>query len=123
MKAISIQQPWAWAILHAEKNIENRTWGTSYRGRIVVHAGKKIDPEGMTLLRKWGFDVPENLPTGCLLGEIDITGCVDQAHGPTHIRSLWAFGPYCWTLANPIAYPEPIPCLGKLGIFEVEVAS
>ncbi|MDD5394961.1 MAG: ASCH domain-containing protein [Thiothrix sp.] len=43
MKALSIQQPWAWAILNAGKDIENRDWYTPVRGRILIHAGKKID--------------------------------------------------------------------------------
>ena len=30
MKAISIHQPWAWAIFHAGKNFENRTWTTNH---------------------------------------------------------------------------------------------
>ena len=38
MKAISIRPPWAWAILHAGKDIENRTWRTSMRGTVAVHA-------------------------------------------------------------------------------------
>lgn len=40
MKSISIRQPWTWAILHAHKSIENRTWSTSYRGPILLHAAK-----------------------------------------------------------------------------------
>jgi ASCH domain len=38
MKALSIQQPWAWAIIYAGKNIENRTWNTHFRGTFAVHA-------------------------------------------------------------------------------------
>ena len=35
MKALTVQQPWAWAIIHAGKTVENRTqrWW-SYRGPI-----------------------------------------------------------------------------------------
>ena len=32
MKALSIHQPWAWAILNAGKTVENRTWSTNYQG-------------------------------------------------------------------------------------------
>jgi len=31
----------------------------------------------------------------------------------------WAFGPWCWLLADPIELPEPIPCKGSLGLWEV----
>lgn len=37
---LSIRQPWAWAILHAGKDIENRDWATRFRGPFLVHAGK-----------------------------------------------------------------------------------
>ena len=39
MKALSIRQPWAWAILHAGKRIENRDWRSChYRGPLLIHA-------------------------------------------------------------------------------------
>lgn len=41
--ALSIQQPWAWLITHGYKEIENRDWQPTYRGRILIHAGKKGD--------------------------------------------------------------------------------
>lgn len=42
MKAISIRQPFAWAIVHANKRIENRArrGAPSYRGPILIHAAK-----------------------------------------------------------------------------------
>ena len=41
MKALSIRQPWAWAILHAGKRVENRDWqGCHYRGPLLIHASK-----------------------------------------------------------------------------------
>ena len=39
MKAITIKQPWAWAIIFAGKDIENRTWHTHDRGPLLIHAG------------------------------------------------------------------------------------
>jgi hypothetical protein len=38
MKALSLRQPWAWAILHAGKRVENRVWNTHYRGAFLIHA-------------------------------------------------------------------------------------
>jgi len=45
--ALSVRQPWAWAIIHAGKDIENRSWhavdrGTMRRGRIAIHAAKGL---------------------------------------------------------------------------------
>ncbi len=41
-----MQQPAAGAIAALGKRIENRTWGTSYRGPIAIHAGASIMPPG-----------------------------------------------------------------------------
>lgn len=40
MKAISIRQPWASLIVLGIKDIENRSWPTSQRGIVLVHASK-----------------------------------------------------------------------------------
>lgn len=41
MRALSIRQPWAWAILHAGKRVENRDWSAChYRGPVLLHASK-----------------------------------------------------------------------------------
>ena len=39
IRAITVKQPWAFAIVHGGKVIENRSRGTSYRGPIAIHAG------------------------------------------------------------------------------------
>lgn len=39
-QAISIRQPWAWAIISGFRSVELRTWATSFRGTIAVHAGQ-----------------------------------------------------------------------------------
>jgi len=44
MKALSLSRPWAWAMFHG-KDIENRTWPTSYRGRIIIHAALSWNKE------------------------------------------------------------------------------
>lgn len=42
MKALTVQQPWAWAIVHGGKDIENRTQAWSYRGPLAIHAGAPV---------------------------------------------------------------------------------
>jgi hypothetical protein len=39
------QQPWAWAIVHSTKDVENRRTNIAggYRGRVAIHAGKVDD--------------------------------------------------------------------------------
>ena len=117
MKALSIRQPWAWLIVNGYKDIENRTWPTRFRGRVYVHAPKLPDPGWFPALaaevQARQIDVPANLALGALVGEVDIVGCVTES------PSRWFVGPYGFNLSNPLAYDAPVPCRGKLGIFEV----
>jgi hypothetical protein len=39
MRALTVQQPWAWAIVHGGKDVENRTQAWGYRGPLAIHAG------------------------------------------------------------------------------------
>jgi hypothetical protein len=115
MQAISIKQPWAWAILHAGKDVENRSHNKfkNLSGRVLIHASKSIDPEGRTFIAKH-FDiiVPSDLPRGGIVGSIEVTGFT------TSSKSLWFFGPYALTLWDPKPC-EFIPYKGALGIFHV----
>jgi hypothetical protein len=120
MKALSIRQPWAWAILHAGKDIENRDWRTTFRGTIAVHAAK-----GMTLDEYAGFidffgqfsgadfPDPDQLARGCVVGLVDIVDCV------SYYTSDWFQGDYGFVLANPRTLVKPIYCKGALGLWDV----
>ena len=66
MKALSIQQPWAWMILYGTKRVENRTWATSFRGPFLIHAGLKADREATADLAAEIRSVPERFSVGCL---------------------------------------------------------
>lgn len=131
MKALSIQQPFAHAILHLGKDVENRTWpwpaSIPLPCRIVIHAGKREDTEGHEIIKQMtSVDVPWDLPKGCLVGEATVLGSFNLAEARAETGrpkyNPWVFGPYCWVLTDPIAYPEPIPYRGQLRIFEVEVS-
>ena len=119
MKALSIRQPWAWLIVNGYKDIENRSWSTDFRGRIYVHAGKRVKqgdfPEQRDYIRREsGLILPEELPLGAIVGEVTIADCVDTSSNP------WFCGPYGFLLSSPVAYKDPIPYRGQLGFFQVE---
>ena len=109
MRALSIRQPWAHAIFHLRKRVENRSWPTQYRGKLAIHVSKRIDFAGCESL---GLD-PETLPTGCVVGIVDLVDCVRG------YRSRWAKrGKWHWVLRNPRLLARPIPAIGRLGLFE-----
>ena len=51
--ALSIRQPWSWAILVAGKRCENRTWNCKYRGPIYIHAAKGMKREEYESFAYW----------------------------------------------------------------------
>lgn len=127
MKALTIKQPWASLIALGLKNIENRTWKTNYRGRILIHAASKPVKEGwdalneMQLAKTFGskdklYGDNNELPMGAIVGSVEIVDCV-QSH-----PSIWAEeGVWNWVLANPVLFDEPIIGVkGKLSFWEYE---
>ena len=148
MKAITIKQPYASLIVEGIKDIENRTWKTNYRGRILIHAGK----DNLIKNLKYGDDITclnnkqleyitnnkhndiinKELITGAIIGSVEIVDCV------INHPSIWAekgesiyigeyghnenYKPiYNWVLANPIKFNEPIPMKGKLSLWETNL--
>lgn len=141
MKTLSIKQPWASLIATGVKDIENRTWQTHYRGRILIHATKKPIPfnglsngvdftldQTKSIFNTWPIsthgryaDFMSKWPNASIIGEVDIVDCV------INNNSIWAEKTsndspkpiYNWVLANPIIYDEPILNVkGKLSLWE-----
>lgn len=120
MIALSIRQPWAWLILNAGKDIENRDWATSRRGRFLIHASKGMtkdeyrngqdtlsEVEPLRLLPPF-----ERLARGGIVGSVELVDCVRASSSP------WFFGEYGLVLREP----RPLPFIsyrGRLGFFEV----
>lgn len=130
MKAISIRQPWAWLILNAGKDIENRGWKTSFRGHVLIHASKGMtrgeyeDAETSSLLShvagggRGEIALPkfEELERGGIVGSAEIVDCVDASESP------WFFGPFGFVMANPKTLPFQ-PMKGNLGLFDVPICT
>lgn len=119
MKAISVRQPHAWLIVMGIKDVENRTWPTKYRGRILIHASKhkltKAEYEWVEqAYARVGKKAPsrEEFLTGGIIGSVEITDCV------TKYKGTFFSGPYGFVLKRPKKLPFK-PMNGKLGIFEV----
>ncbi len=116
MKAITIHQPWAWAIAEGYKTVENRTWCTNYRGQLAIHAGNsrkslKFLPEIKELTKVDNLDID----FGCIIAIVDLIDCTKD------YDSVWAMpNQYHWILANPRII-TPIPMTGKLGLWEVDL--
>lgn len=122
MKAVSIQQPWASAIIKGIKVVENRTWYTDHRGDLVIHASStlwrhKIPSDELKKLEPLGrFDC---LPTGVLLGVVNLLGCQPISSSEPLQNTWFAYGPICWILDNPREFKQPVNWRGMPGLFDV----
>jgi hypothetical protein len=110
--ALSIQQPWAWLIVNGHKAIENRSWPTTVRGPVLIHAGKKIDAEGHEWIREEfpHIELPRSFDVGGVVGRARLTACVRSHPSP------WFFGPYGFVFEQPERLPF-YACRGQLGFF------
>lgn len=45
MRILSLWQPWATLVVRGLKKFETRSWGTDYRGTILIHAAKEWNGE------------------------------------------------------------------------------
>lgn len=145
MKALSIKQPWASLIIEKFKPIENRSWKTSHRGKLLIHASAAYDKSKNGSISqllgafRWGQLTNEfinkysQLPVSAIIGEVDIVDCVQDhdniwadkwseediwwfKNNNKKVPSIWH-----WVLENPIKYEEPILNVkGKLSLWEFE---
>ena len=141
MKTITIKQPWAWLIIEGVKDIENRTWPTKFRGRVLIHAAAKpwiwqalleyLTPAMKLVFYKCGASHAwlDSLTKSKIIGSIEIIDCVINHPGiwAEKCEPIYKFGTekivqatYNWDLTNPIKFPEPIPAKGKLSFWEYE---
>lgn len=126
-RALSIRQPWPWAIFHPElrKDIENRTWPTRFRGRFAVHTSKDMKRheylEGLEFMeqvagaygKKIARPAVESLPLGAIVGTVDLVACV------CHSGSAWFMGEWGFVLRNPMLFRQPVPCSGAQGFWYI----
>lgn len=122
MKAITVKQPWAWAIIHARKNIENRSWATRHRGPIMIHAGSdrreydRINPDAFESCFGVALPPKSQLTFGAIIGQATVIECYTWDDLPDEHDSPWAFGPWCWVLSEARSI-APIPMPGQLGLW------
>lgn len=139
MRAITVRQPWAWAIIHGSKDVENRSRNIagSYRGPVAIHAGLAITPWSDwsdEMLRAHRSADPAYI-LGHVIGIVDLVGVhvgsisqtTTHRGGPVCFDDTTPIGQPCspWAmphhhhlvLANPRPLPEPIPYRGALGLW------
>ncbi|MDB5582786.1 MAG: hypothetical protein JWR80_7962 [Bradyrhizobium sp.] len=124
--ALSVRQPWAWAIIHAGKDIENRSWKRQYaltraaldfRGPVCIHASKGMTQDeyadALETFQMAGAPpiAAAELLRGGIIGTVEIVNVVTESFSP------WFCGPKGLVLRNPNPV-DFIPVRGELGYFK-----
>lgn len=143
MKALSIRQPWAWCILHASKDVENRDWSDwspslrdAHRlvedsiqedgGEFLIHAGKGMTHDEYedcinlchAISRKQPFPSGLAMPAFDDLPRGGIVGRAQLYDVVTKSDSIW----FCGRIGLVLRNPRPLPFRaykGALGFFDV----
>lgn len=134
MKALTICQPFASLICLPDehplaKRVENRTWPTSYRGPLLIHAGKSQ----AWMNRNDEYDIPlSEMSFGAIVGVCNLVGCVNVNGMSDCMRATAAWpwlethmhteGPYCFVLTDCRRFENPIAYRGAQGFFDVPEA-
>jgi hypothetical protein len=115
VKTLTIKQPWASLIATGLKDVENRSWKTSYRGPLLIHAGAAYDKPGARKAAEI-LDIHSDslldTPQSAIIAIVDIIDCVRNYPSPWSCPEE-----YQWVLANPVTLDEPIARKGKLGLW------
>lgn len=98
MRILTVRQPWAWAIIHGGKNVENRSRNVagSYRGPVAIHVAGKYATEGLNLAalddacNAWcaahgcGRQHPWQVNVGQIIGVVELVDAHKCAGTPTN---------------------------------------
>jgi uncharacterized protein (DUF3820 family) len=134
VKALSVWQPWAALQVVGvrlpeggdidRKDVENRYWGTPYRGPLLIHASRTAEKEGAYLAGRilqvseeylaWYFRDRMYQARGALLGVVNLVRCTKQQGSKWHMPGM-----HGWYTADAYAFAEPIPYRGERGLFDV----
>jgi hypothetical protein len=87
-KALSLKQPYAWLIANGYLLVDDRSWGTQYRGPVLIHASKGLYAEYYDYLRA-NTDIPlpsrDKLESGGVVGIANLVLCCQPSDLPANI--------------------------------------
>ena len=128
MKALTLTQPWATLVALGHKKVETRSWSTSYRGPLAIHAAKGFPADARAFAeeeRALGR-VPAQLPLGAVVATARLVAVRPTFDVAPELMGLelrlgnYARGRFAWLLEDVVALPEPIPAKGALQLWTWE---
>ena len=126
MKATTLYQPYATAIMLGYKKIETRSWLTHYRGRIAIHSAARIPPWVREFIEKERMQgrCLQELPLGAIVGFVTLTDVRMTEEVADEISDLekrygdYTTGRWAWMLSDITPLKRSIPTKGARMIWE-----
>lgn len=123
MKCLAIKQPFAYLIVSGRKTIEIRSWKTSYRGKLLIHASKVPDKPALKI---FGID-KGSIELGKIIGRANLVGCKRYKNKSDFLkdknlhlaRDYKPSYQYGFVFEDPTRFKTPITLKGQLGIFNI----
>ena len=143
MKALTLRQPWAYAVTHLGKRVENRTWeppASAIGEDIALHAGRTDDVGAIRAIREAGLwrdpavdpanPYAEPYPRGAIVAVVRIAGWTEKdgisitvegedVHEEEILESPWYRDDVGILFRNVRVLATPVPCKGALGLWTV----
>lgn len=126
MKALSIKEPYATLIRNGHKLIETRSWKTTYRGELYIHASSTSIP------KEWKRNKPlmalaPDLHFGQIVCKCKLVDCVPMTEefiksikdkgNNEYLCGFYKEGRYAWILSDVEVINAPQKVCGHLNIW------
>lgn len=133
MKVLTLREPWASLIGKQVKTIETRSWPTSYRGELYIHAGlAKVPTKDERIKRLTSYLDGKPFMYGMIIAKCNLVDCVyidEEFAAKTYTENPlnydcgdYTVGRYAWILKD-IEYIDPIPAVGHLSIWNYDLGN
>ena len=134
MKALTLTQPWATFVALGLKRIETRSWPTSYRGPLAIHAAKGFpgwvrdlcESDFADVLGEWKLRISD-FPRGVIVARTALRRCqrtetlLSNGLSPLEQRlGDYAAGRWGFVFGDIERLAVPIPAKGALGLWDWE---
>lgn len=127
MKALTLWQPYAQAIVLGLKKYETRSWATKHRGLIAIHCSvKPLSKEYKELASK--YEISDKLQYGKIVVICDLLDCIfmtdefiKQQNQTEKDFGDWRIGRYAWKLKIVKVFKEPVIAKGYQGIWNTNL--
>lgn len=136
MKMLTLWQPWASLVALGFKKYETRSWSTSYRGSLVIHASKRaLSWKDLELWEEITGVDPHlfKFPVGSAIALVDLVDCQQMVSIDSDVRhssqisiasmlsqeklaGIWEPERYAWKLENVRLIEPAIACCGFQGL-------